>query len=59
MLVQLWRMSKAGREEYTWFGLYLWEKKRSKGRNLTVLISSLNGGLTTTFAGAKVSSPKG
>jgi len=33
MLIGLGRMSKAEREEYTWFGLYLWEKKRSKGRN--------------------------
>jgi hypothetical protein len=31
MLVNLEMMSKAKREEYTWFGLYLWEKKR--GRN--------------------------
>jgi len=28
MLVELGRMSKAEREEDTWFGLYLWEKKR-------------------------------
>jgi hypothetical protein len=28
MLVNLGRMSKAEREEHTWFGLYLWEKKR-------------------------------
>ena len=28
MLVELARMSKAGREEHTWLGLYLWEKKR-------------------------------
>jgi hypothetical protein len=27
MLVELGRMSKAEREEDTWFGLYLWEKK--------------------------------
>jgi hypothetical protein len=33
MLVELRRMSKAEREEYTWFGLYLWEKKYHKGRN--------------------------
>jgi len=33
MLVELGRMSKAEREEYTLFGLYLWEMKRSKGRN--------------------------
>lgn len=33
MLVELGRMSRAEREEYTWFGLYLWEVKRSKGRN--------------------------
>jgi len=28
MLVELGRMSKAERNEHTWFGLYLWEKKR-------------------------------
>jgi len=28
MLVGVARMSKAEREEHTWFGLYLWEKKR-------------------------------
>jgi len=28
MLVELGRMSKAECEEHTWFGLYLWEKKR-------------------------------
>jgi len=28
MLVELGRMSKAEREGHTWFGLYLWEKKR-------------------------------
>ena len=28
MLVELAKMSKAEREEHTWFGLYLWEKKR-------------------------------
>ena len=33
MLVELGRMSKAEREEDTWFGLYLWEKKHSKGKN--------------------------
>jgi len=33
MLVELGRMSKAEREEHTWFGLYLWEKKHGKGRN--------------------------
>ena len=27
MLVKLGRMSKGEREEDTWFGLYLWEKK--------------------------------
>ncbi|MGA8849222.1 MAG: hypothetical protein WB564_05285 [Dehalococcoidia bacterium] len=33
MLVELGRMSRTEREEDTWFGLYLWEMKRSKGRN--------------------------
>ena len=33
MLVELGRMSKAEREEHALFGVYLWEKKRSKGRN--------------------------
>jgi len=28
MLVEIAKMSKAEREEHTWFGLYLWEKKR-------------------------------
>ena len=28
MLVELGRMDKTEREEHTWFGLYLWEKKR-------------------------------
>ena len=32
MLVELGRMSKAECEEHTWFGLYLWEKNRGKGR---------------------------
>ena len=35
MLVELGKMSGDEREEHTWFGLYLWEKKRSKGRNYT------------------------
>jgi hypothetical protein len=33
VLVGLGRMSMAEREEDTWFGLYLWEKKCRKGRN--------------------------
>jgi hypothetical protein len=33
MLVELGRMSKEARKDHMWFGLYLWEKKRSKGRN--------------------------
>jgi hypothetical protein len=33
MLINLGGMSKAEREEHTLFGLYLWEKKRSKVRN--------------------------
>ena len=28
MLVEIAKMSKAERKEHTWFGLYLWEKKR-------------------------------
>lgn len=31
MLVKLGRMGKAEREEDTWFGLYLWEKKGKRG----------------------------
>jgi len=31
MLVELAKMSKAGREEDTWLGLYLWEKKGKMG----------------------------
>ena len=30
-LVELGRMSKAEREEHTWFGVYLWEKKGKSG----------------------------
>lgn len=30
MLVELGRMGKEERKEHTWFGLYLWEKKRVK-----------------------------
>jgi len=30
MLVKLGRMSKAEREEHTWFGLYLWEIRKKK-----------------------------
>jgi hypothetical protein len=33
MLVSLRRMSKVEREEHTWFGLYMWEKKYHKGSN--------------------------
>ncbi len=33
MLVGLGKMSKEERDEHTWFGLYLWEKKHRKGRN--------------------------
>jgi hypothetical protein len=29
MLVELGKMNKAERQKHTWFGLYLWEKKRS------------------------------
>ena len=32
MLVELGRMSKAEREEHTWFGLYLWEKRGGSSR---------------------------
>jgi hypothetical protein len=38
MLIDLGRISRAGREEDTWFGLYLWEMKPSKGRNLSAII---------------------
>jgi hypothetical protein len=34
MLVELGRMSKAEREEDTWFGLYLWEKKGLVGNKV-------------------------
>lgn len=30
MLVELGKMSKAEREESTWFGLYLWESRKRK-----------------------------
>ena len=30
MLVGLAKMGKAGREEHTWFGLYLWEIREQK-----------------------------
>jgi hypothetical protein len=30
MLVELGRMSKAERQEHTWFWLYLWEKEKQK-----------------------------
>lgn len=33
MLVELGGISKVEREEHTWFGLYLWEKKHRKGAN--------------------------
>jgi len=33
MLVELAKMSKEEREEQTWFGLYLWDKKKNKERN--------------------------
>ena len=33
MVVEIAKMSKEEREEHTLFGLYLWEKERSKGRN--------------------------
>jgi hypothetical protein len=32
MIIELNRMSKAEREEHTWFGLYLWEKKHLVGK---------------------------
>jgi len=38
MMVELSRMSNTEREEHTWFGLYLWEKKHRKGRNRTDII---------------------
>jgi hypothetical protein len=34
MLVELGRMSKEEREEHTWFGLYLWEKKHLVGNKV-------------------------
>ena len=34
MLIKLGRMSKAEREEHTWFGLFLWEKKRLVGKSV-------------------------
>ena len=32
MLVELGKMSKAEREDHTWFGVYLWEKRRNKAK---------------------------
>jgi len=37
MLVELAGMSKAEREEHTWFGLYLWEKKHPVGKSLLLV----------------------
>jgi len=34
MLVELAKMSKGEREEHTWFGLYLWEKKHLVGNKV-------------------------
>jgi len=31
MLVELAGLSKAGREDHTWFGLYLWEARKVPG----------------------------
>jgi len=31
MLLELAKMSKEGRKEDTWYGLYLWDKFRSRG----------------------------
>ena len=36
MFINLGRMSDVERKEYTWFGLYSWEKKRGGGIKLTV-----------------------
>jgi hypothetical protein len=33
LLLELGKMSKAEREEHTWFAVYLWDKKRSHRRN--------------------------
>jgi hypothetical protein len=38
VLVELGSMSKVEREEHTWFGLYLWERKYIKRRNQTAII---------------------
>lgn len=34
MLVELGKMSKAEREENTWFGVYVWEKKHLVGNKV-------------------------
>jgi hypothetical protein len=34
MLVRLGKVSKAEREEHTWFAVYLWEKSRLVGKNI-------------------------
>lgn len=34
MLVELGRMSKEAREEHTWYGVYLWEKKHLVGNKV-------------------------
>jgi hypothetical protein len=36
MLIDLGRMTKGEREEHTWFGVYLWERKRSKTRRAVI-----------------------
>jgi len=33
MLIELAKMGKLGREKHLWFGLYLWEKGRNKGKD--------------------------
>jgi len=36
MMIELSRMSKVEREEHTWFGLYLWERRKEKGSRRSV-----------------------
>jgi len=37
MLVDLGKMSKAEREEYPWFWVYLWELGEQKGAKVTLI----------------------
>jgi hypothetical protein len=44
MLIELSRMSKAEREENTWFGLYLWVSGKTKGKRRLLMFSTRHRG---------------